>query len=576
MRAHVLENLAGSHSLRPLLIGRRCTLLVLAYAFAAVVPAGAQRALGVGDDASTLPAGRLRLTLGGVWDRANERYTADGKLVPLGASASASPWNSAYDARLAAATPLVASLSGDRAFDASLGALAVGRRDNAADARFGADAGIMSWLTVGIRAQVVSHGIIPNISINARRNEGTMGLNPAWSNVSARGRNSQLIAQFDSAIAQTARRITACQTAPTTTDCAPIIANVSAAQSLVVNATAFANALNSLYGGRKSTAGLPFVPIANGAAQLAIDQRTLGYRDQFTALGVTGIGTTGPAGATVLSPNDVNAILRDSLYGYLLRPIREVHAYGLGDVSAQIKARVFQTAGDDTASLRGFGVRQAVGATLRLSGGTTPEANEPLPAVTGSGGGRALIVQSFTDLFYGSRFSTSIVVGIEQPQAVSYAARIPSASGAAVGGVPFPVVPLAREVMLTRTPGSRVDVAVTPRLALSGNLWLAVGWAYAQQSADSWQVNALNAPSADASVASDAQTWAAATNWSEHRLVLGGTYSTVAAARAGRTRLAYDVTFQHEQTLGGSGWRVPHLGRDAVTVRWYRPLWGRR
>ena len=61
----------------------------------------AQRALGIGDDASTLSAGVLRITAGVLWDRANERYDADGKLRALGAASSTMSWNGRYDARRA-------------------------------------------------------------------------------------------------------------------------------------------------------------------------------------------------------------------------------------------------------------------------------------------------------------------------------------------------------------------------------------------------------------------------------------------------------------------------------------------
>ena len=56
-------------------------------------PLAAQRALGLGDDAATLPTGTLRVGAGLQWDRANERYDADGKLRALGAGASASSLN---------------------------------------------------------------------------------------------------------------------------------------------------------------------------------------------------------------------------------------------------------------------------------------------------------------------------------------------------------------------------------------------------------------------------------------------------------------------------------------------------
>ncbi|HEY3286914.1 MAG TPA: hypothetical protein VGJ96_07300 [Gemmatimonadaceae bacterium] len=554
---------------------RRLVQLALPALLLAAAPAAAQRALGIGGDASTLPTGVLRIGTSALWDRANERYDASGKLRPLGASASAASWNGGYDASLAAAAPLVSALSGVAGFDPSLGALAIGRRDASTDAALSAEVGVMARLTIGAQLRVANHAIEPRIQLNAGRVEGSMGFNPAWANKSARDRNTALLTQFDSALAQTTRRIAQCQAGPTATGCAPIAANVAGAQTLVSNAAAFAAALNQLYGGRRNSAGLPFVPVANGAAQQAIDQRVQGYRDQFAALGITAIGTQGPVAAALFSHGNLATLLTDSLYGYRLRPLRAVHAYGLGEVSLHAKARVFDMLGADSAIIRGFAVRQSVGATVRLSGGSSPDADEPFAPVAGEGGS-GFTLQSFTDLFYNQRFSASIVVGVDNAQAQEYAARIPSATAPSVGGVPFPLVPADREVQLTRTPGARLDISVTPRVALARNIWLGASWTFARQAADRWSTAALPASIAGAVESADVQAWASGTDWTEQRVALGGTYSTVAAAHEGHAKVAFDVSYEHQQTLTGNGWRVSHLSRDVVTVRWYPRIWGRR
>ncbi len=534
-------------------------------------PARAQRVLGVGDDAATLPAGMLRVTLGSVWDRANERYDAQGKLRALGAAASAGAWNGLYDARLAAANPLVQSLSGLGTFDASLGALSVGRRDASSDGLVRVDLGLLPRVTVGASARVASHAIEPRVTLNPALVEGTVGFNPAWTNTVARDRNTLVVTQFDSAVAQVGRRITQCQATPAASGCTAILASLSGAQTLVANATAFATAMNALYGGRRNAVGLPFVPVGNGAAQRAIDQRVQGYRDQFAALGNSVIGTQGPAGGALFSPADFTTLLTDSLYGFLLRPVRTVHAYGLGDVSAHAKVLLFQNTGPDTASIRGFALRQSVGLSLRLLGGDAPAADEFFAPAAGTGGG-GFTAQSFTDLFYGSRYAATLVVSLDQPSAQEFAMRVPSANAPSVGGVPFPLVAASREIQLQRTPGARLDVRFTPRVALTSNFWLGTSWSLSQQSADAWSLAGTAGGTVETT---DLQTWASGTDWTEQQVALGGTYSTVRAARDGRARRAFDVSYEHVQTLRGTGWRVPHLTRDVLTVRWYPRVWGR-
>lgn len=540
-------------------------------------PVRAQRALGIGDDASTLPAGRVRWSAAALWDRANERYGPDGKLYALGADASAASWNGAYDTRLALAGTFVRTLAGVATFDPTLGALTVRRRDASADGVFGVDLGVLSRLTIGARVQMASHGIEPYAVLNPARSEGSMGLNPGWRSSDVRAGNALVITQFDSAVAQTTRRVAQCQATPAGSGCAPIIANVAAAQSLVSSAATFASALNALYGGRPNFVGMPFVPVAGSLAQRTIDQRALNFRDQFTALGITALGTRTLVGATLLSPADLATMLSDSLYGYRLRPLRTVHAYGLGDVSVSAKARVFETTGADTSVIRSFAVRQAFGVTARLSGGESPAADEPYAPTTGSGGS-GIILQSFTDLFYGSRYAATVVLGMQQDASQEYAMRVPAGDAPAVGGVPSPLQLASRELRVSRAPSALLRVSITPRIALTRNLWIGAGYTYAKQDAETWSVATIPvAPLGEATASQgDVSTWAAGTSWNEQRLLLGGTYSTVAAARAGRTKRAFDVSYQHEQTLRGSGTRVAHLSRDVVTLRWYARLWGAR
>jgi hypothetical protein len=563
-------DLIARPALRPL-----SALSALLALVVAAHPLTAQRALGLGDDAATLPQGVLRVGAGLQWDRANERYDAQGKLRTLGASASTASWNGQYNTSLAAAASVVSALSGVSAFDPSLGALTIQRRDASADHVIGVEVGVLPRLTVGALVRAASHAIEPRIILNAGRVEGTMGFNPAWTNTVARDRNALLLAQFDSAVAQTTRRIAQCQLAPATAGCAPIVANVAGAQSLVSGAASFATALNQLYGGRPSSGGLPFIPIGTGAAQQAINQRVLGYRDQFLAFGNGAIGTVGLAAAALFSPTDLATLLSDSLYGYRLRPLRTVHAYGLGEFSLHAKYRVLESVGHDTASIRGFAFRQAVGATLRVSGGSKPAADEVFAPVTGDAGS-GFAIRSFTDLFYGDRWSASIVVGLDQSQSQDFAIRIPQRTAPTVGGLPFPILPAEREAEIARSPGSRLDIAVTPRIALTRNIRLGATWSLARQAADAWRVRAVALGEAMPVVTqADADGWASGTDWSEQRLALGGTYSTVEAARAGRARTAFDVTFEHQQTLSGRSARAMYLTRDVVTVRWYRRLWGR-
>lgn len=528
-------------------------------------PVAAQRVLGPWGDASTLRAGQLRLTVGTLWDRANERYDAQGALHPLGASATA--WDGTFDARLAAAQPLVATLAGQASFAPSLGTLVLGRRDASADGKFDLAVGVTSRLTVGGEIRVINHGIEPGLTINPSGTGATMGLNPAWYTADARARNALVVSQFDSATTQLARRLSQCQGTPALPGCSTVLAGAANIQSLIAGAGSFATALNQLYGGRGASVGLPFVPVLNTAAQRAIAQRLLGYRDQFLQYGNAAIGTDAPVASGIMAPGDFTRLLTDSLYGYRLRPLRPVHAYGLAGAAAHATLRLFDNTGTDTTIISGFKIRQSVGAQVRFGGATTPPTDEVFAPNAGDVAG-GVTAQSFTDFFYGRKYAATIIASWSQYAGADYVMRIPSVTSPAVGGVAWPLQMAAREVALTRTPSPRIDLTVAPRLAVGRDLWVGAAWTYRRQDAETWAVRGA----AGGVTAADATSWAAGTDWSAHELSLGGTYSTLRAVRQGRATVAFDVSYEHHQVLTGTGSSVAKLTRDAVTFRWYRMI----
>jgi hypothetical protein len=268
----------------------------------------------------------------------------------------------------------------------------------------------------------------------------------------------------------------------------------------------------------------------------------------------------------------VTRLLTDSLYGYGLRPVRNVHAYGLADAAISAKARLYDNTGADSSTIRGFAVRQAAAVALRLGGADAPAANEVFAPIAGDVGG-GVTIQSFTDLFFGRRIATSLNISYAQAAAEQFSMRLPDAGAPAVGGVAFPLLRADRGVRLSRTPGARLDATVTPRLAVTRSIWLGASWSYSQQGADAWSI--ADVPAGGTAKASDASTWAAGTDWVEHRLGFGGTYSTAAAYYAGQARYNFDVSYEYLQTTAGRGWRVAKITRDVVTLRWYPRAWGR-
>ena len=61
----------------------------------------------------------------------------------------------------------------------------------------------------------------------------------------------------------------------------------------------------------------------------------------------------------------------------------------------------------------------------------------------------------------------------------------------------------------------------------------------------------------------------------EHRLGIGATYSTVATVARHKSGLPFDISFFHYETTLGSMGRVPKISVDQVTMRVYQRIFGR-
>src|SRR6478609_5645444 len=116
----------------------RVAALVLAFMALFAVRAAAQRVLGVGDDASVLPAGVFRLRTLGQWTSSNERYgmntpgRPDGALEPLGVDFTLDTIGVKQFPGLAAVQNGVQQLIGDPNWMATLGNTQANLRDRIA------------------------------------------------------------------------------------------------------------------------------------------------------------------------------------------------------------------------------------------------------------------------------------------------------------------------------------------------------------------------------------------------------------------------------------------------------------
>ncbi|MFI5245681.1 MAG: hypothetical protein ACHQQR_10675, partial [Gemmatimonadales bacterium] len=282
----------------------------------------AQAVTGVGDDATTLKRGELRIGVGSSWKGWYERYgqgtprRPNGSVEPLGVDFNFDTVGVAQFENLAPVQSSIRSLSGMPGFMASLGTSLVQLRDNTLSTPLSLEMGITNRVSLSVMVPFVTATSNVNFVMNPTGFEPTLGFNPALTTPAASTADATFLAQFDSASAQLSRSIALCAATPSAAGCGPINANPAAARALLTNANSFAAGLAQVYGGRYGSLFSPFVPIAGTAAQTAIEAKVAAYRAMYAAYGANAISGTGPTAAQApLTAADMQTVFTDSLYG---------------------------------------------------------------------------------------------------------------------------------------------------------------------------------------------------------------------------------------------------------------------
>src|SRR4051812_43446294 len=147
---------------------------IVALAFIAIFtsPVGAQRVLGVGDDALVLPRGVFRFRTLGQWTSFNERYGFDtpgrpnGALEPLGVDFTLDTIGVKQFPNLASLQAGLQLLTGNPNWYATLGNTRVNLRDRITAFPFVFEAGISKRFSLGIQVPYLQTNAITSLSVN--------------------------------------------------------------------------------------------------------------------------------------------------------------------------------------------------------------------------------------------------------------------------------------------------------------------------------------------------------------------------------------------------------------------------
>jgi hypothetical protein len=558
----------------------RTALLFIAGAVLLPTTLLAQAVTGVGDDATLPKKGELRFSVISLWNAWSERYgqgtngRPNGSVEPLGVNFNFDTIGVGQIESLTAEQSAIRNLSGLPNFTSSLGTSRVQVHDNILSTPLSVELGVTKRILVSMMVPFVTATSNVDFIMNPTGHEATLGFNPTLigaSGPTVLASDAAFFAQFDSASAQLVRAITACNAAPSTTGCAPINANPTAARALITSANNFAAGLAAVYGGRGNATGNMFIPIAGTAAQTAIEAKIAAYRTMYAAYGDAAITGTGPVAAQApLTATDMQNVFTNSAYGINAKPLATSVTRGLGDVEFGLKVNVLDPFhGNDSAmfSPKGFNWRQSFGGIYRL--GTATLASPADFTAIGTGDHESSIqVKSFTDLLYGPHFWVSLVASYTSEMADQVTMRIPDSPSQVI-------LASYRQENINRQIGNTVDIQVTPRWNLNDYISLAAQYYYRHKAADVYSGTFHAFDLNQNAITLDASVLGMYTEASESRFGVGATYSTVARVRRSGSGLPFDISYFHYETTLGSIGRVPKIAVDQVSVRVYQRLFGR-
>jgi hypothetical protein len=515
----------------------------------------AQGPRGAGPDARRPRAGTISIGSGGWWDRVNDEY-AGGVLRDEGARYSFDSLGAASFPFLTGIESAVRAAAAIPGFRATLGTSDVQVRRTRESTPLTIEAGITRRLSAYVGLQYVTAAA--RVETRITPITATVGLNPALISPDIAANNGALLSQLDAAIANVSGRIATCAAMPGATGCATINANPAGATALVADASAYVDAIGTVYGGRGANVGSAFLPLAGGAAQAAVAARLAGLKAQFAAFGAPTITGAAPIGAPVpLTTTTFQDMLADSAFGIAGRIAPVVRrGFGAAEFGADF---TWHDTPDEPAAPGSVWWRSAVGASYRAA--TAPvTAADDLVGTTLASPAATVVFRSATEVGYGPRLAVGVGLTYAAASTASFDVRT-----VASGADAFPSAD--RTARMTWTPGTDLVAEIAPRWVPTEAVAIAATFAYRSRGADAYSLSATSA-GAPAS-ASPGMGLEAGPSATEQRAGISIAYSTLPAWRRGRARWPIEIVLRHFQTVNASGGTLPKIAHDDFLLRWH-------
>ena len=522
----------------------------------------AQGALTRTDEAATVPRGFVRVRAIPSWSRFDMRFTgssADGpSTVPLASALAAESLGVAQIPGLASAEQALRTLSGDPSFRLSLGRSVAVASARVVTTALVAEYGLTRRITVAALVPVVQSRSELFVTLNAGDDDAAnVGPNPGRITAAGRAPAVALQDQLGQARATLQARLAGCEQNPASDpSCPTILANRDDVESLIAQTGAFTSALAVLFGTSTSAVTQPFAALTGTAAGSAIAAQLAALKERFriyVGAAADEIVATVPLAVGPAGFGDIQRLLLAGEFGLSPDSLGQTYRLNFGDIELGAKVLAFETAGW---ALPPSGAGPWLRARLALTGvvrlGTGSPTLERIPyryLEQGTGDGQ-------TDLEGGALLDVGVGRRLVVTAAARYTAQLGQAGAGRVpdeDGVVHPFTPLHGG---TRRLGDVLVAEVTPRYLVGR--WFAADAHYA-----------LVVRGDDEYSAVDDGAPLLRGGFTEQRVGVGITYSTLRGARTLLPRVPIELSIARIETISGSNGLVPRAARNQIEARLY-------
>ncbi|HVX39861.1 MAG TPA: hypothetical protein VHB25_09830 [Gemmatimonadaceae bacterium] len=526
---------------------------------ACVIPhrAHAQATTSLLPNATTLPSHEWRMRLLTAWTRYDALLTdSSSSPVNVAATFNADSLGSAQLPILAPAEAAIRSLTGDPQVRLTAGRLVAAANSRVVTAPLILEYGLTRRITLGLVVPLVETRTTLYAQLNPHAGFANVGPNPtALGNGAAAAQNQALLAAIRADSSALWNQLEGCRATPSGTNCTAILAQ---GPSVLQSAGAFASTVTSLYG-TAAGGGQAFVPLKGTALDTAIAHHIADLGQQFNALINQGIDPSlGPANANGPAANaQLNALLGQMGVDTLQSTDRS----SIGDISVGATIQLLNTFPDSApVDAGGSAIRLAVNGAFRFGTGEPSNRNRLFDLSTGYGQS-GVVAGAAADVRLGSRLTTSILGSYTAQFGTVNVGRVPNANNA--------IFPLRAATPGTYSAGNVLQLTALPHFRLAG--YLSIDGVYSLLNVGADKFTVLPAPGADSTAAATIPPVApyGMPSTTAQQVGFGISYSSIVSPDRAPGGLPIEVSFQHLETLAGSGGFVPKTFRDQIELRIY-------